>query len=615
MNFNPNERTNFLDLLRPPPGYRLDAAVGTTFSMDFVALTAVLLAFVDAEEEGESDDITKVDLLRAITRLGSRVRVFVDGGHISGTDVNKHGKLSSLMDRIVLDASFEDGCFHPKVWVTRYEPKATVECLNKKAVVRVICASRNLSTSTCWETFICFEGTESEGVSRSPFARDLAEFIARLRRSSDPKNEMLAGLEKSLARLKIDLPPPMSDGCRFAWQWKEERTMWDSFPKSGKRALVVSPFVRQDFLKRVLTGFERLVLVSTQHELDALSDEFHGQLAAKSDLFVVHAGDNDDGTTAMDLHAKLYVCESASGRTTLLGSANASYSAWHSRNCEATVVFSPGLSIDQFCNDFIFVPKESRGTCRGWIERYERLPPKAEDATDRIEETLEALRKDLTGIRLQANYDLSTMVLHVRCADATRAKTLAQRMTGIRLRLCPLSQFNQEGDLADAADLLDGGHNFAGIGIAGLTEFMVLDLTHAESSLNTRFMVMAKTDFAHLREKRDAAVLNEFLTPDRFQELLRSILFDGIRKTKGKPSTKNKHTKTDPKSPWDLLGEITLEELLQSCTEDSSRIGEIDQLLQVFGNTKAADSEFLEFQQFWNAFQTAHAETRGSSHG
>lgn len=606
MNFNPDERTNFLDLLRPPPGYRLDAAVGTTFSMDFVALTAVLLAFVDAEEEGESDDITKVGLLRAITRLGSRVRVFVDGGHISGTDVNKHGKLASLMDRIVLDASFEDGCFHPKVWVTRYEPKATIECLNKKAVVRAICASRNLSTSTCWETFICFEGTESEGVSRSPFTRDLAEFIARLRRSSDPKNEMLAGLEKSLARLKIDLPPQMSDRCQFAWQWKEERTLWDSFPKRGTRALVVSPFVRQDFLKRVLAGFERLVLVSTQHELDALSDEFHGQLAAKSELFVVHAGDNDDGTTAMDLHAKFYVCESPSGRTTLLGSANASYSAWHSRNCEATVVFSPGLSIDQFCNDFIFVPKESKGACRGWIERYGRLPLKAEDETDRIEKILEKLRKDLTCIRLQANYDLSTMVLHVRCADPTRAKTLAEQMTGIRLRLCPLSQFNKEGDLADAADLLDGGHNFAGIGIAGLTEFMVLDLTHPESSLNVTFVVMAKTDFAHLREKRDAAVLNEFLTPDRFQELLRSILFDGVRKTEGKPSTKNKHTKTEPKSPWALLGEITLEELLQSCTEDPSRIAEIEHLLGVYERAGADDAALTQFRDFWQRFCVAH---------
>ena len=498
------------------------------------------------------------------------------------------------------------GVFIRKVWVTRYEPKATVECLNKKAVVRVICASRNLSTSTCWETFICFEGTESEGASRSPFANDLAEFIARLRRSSDPKNKKLAGLEKSLSRLKFDLPPPMFDGCRFAWQWKDERTLWDSFPKRGTRALVVSPFVRQDFLKRVLAGFERLVLISTQHELDALSDDFHGQLAAKSDLFVVQAGDNEDGSSSMELHAKLYICESPSGRTTLLGSANASYSAWHSRNCEATVVFSPGLSIDQFCNDFIFAPKESKGACRGWIERYERSPLKAEDETDQIEKTLEALRNDLTGIRLEANYDEQARVLHVQSADATRAKALVERITGIRLRLCPLSQFNQEGDLADAADLLIGGHNFAGIGIAGLTEFMVLDLTHAESSLGTRFVVMAKTNFAHLREKRDAAVLNEFLTPDRFQELLRSILFDGVRKTEGKPSTKNKNTKTEPKSPWALLGEINLEELLQSCTEDPSRIAEIEHLLGVYERAGADDAALTQFRNFWQRFCAAH---------
>ena len=42
--FEATQRQNLLDLLRPPAGYRLESAVGTTYSLDFVALTAALLA-------------------------------------------------------------------------------------------------------------------------------------------------------------------------------------------------------------------------------------------------------------------------------------------------------------------------------------------------------------------------------------------------------------------------------------------------------------------------------------------------------------------------------------------------------------------------------------------
>jgi hypothetical protein len=35
----------------------------------------------------------------------------------------------------------------------------------------------------------------------------------------------------------------------------------------------------------------------------------------------------------------------------------------------------------------------------------------------------------------------------------------------------------------------------------------------------------------------------------------------------------------------------------------------------VFAKTKAADTEFAQFQEFWDAFQAAHAETMELTHG
>jgi hypothetical protein len=68
----------FLDLLRPPPGYRVVAALGTTFGLSFDALTAALLAMLGTDgEELARDPVAGVI---AITRLRASVRVLVHPG-------------------------------------------------------------------------------------------------------------------------------------------------------------------------------------------------------------------------------------------------------------------------------------------------------------------------------------------------------------------------------------------------------------------------------------------------------------------------------------------------------------------------------------------------------
>jgi hypothetical protein len=44
MSLDPNVRRIYLDELRPPPGYVVDRAIGTTYSLDLLALLAVPLS-------------------------------------------------------------------------------------------------------------------------------------------------------------------------------------------------------------------------------------------------------------------------------------------------------------------------------------------------------------------------------------------------------------------------------------------------------------------------------------------------------------------------------------------------------------------------------------------
>lgn len=120
--FAPTERYNLADILRPPPRYRLDAAVGTTYSLDFVSLTAMMLAFVDAEPEGDAGG-NEVDILRGITRLSERVRVYANRGCIRAYPNAATNKVCGLFDGMIREMAYTVGCFHPKVWVARYEPR------------------------------------------------------------------------------------------------------------------------------------------------------------------------------------------------------------------------------------------------------------------------------------------------------------------------------------------------------------------------------------------------------------------------------------------------------------------------------------------------------------
>lgn len=51
------DRTDYSGILMPPDGYRLDRAVGTTYSLDLEALTAVAICLGLSEETDSNDAV------------------------------------------------------------------------------------------------------------------------------------------------------------------------------------------------------------------------------------------------------------------------------------------------------------------------------------------------------------------------------------------------------------------------------------------------------------------------------------------------------------------------------------------------------------------------------
>lgn len=72
----PTERSLLLDHFRPPDGYRFDSALGTTYSLDVVALMMVPLAFTFLDIETAAGDpvddaMAPRALLEALRRYAS----------------------------------------------------------------------------------------------------------------------------------------------------------------------------------------------------------------------------------------------------------------------------------------------------------------------------------------------------------------------------------------------------------------------------------------------------------------------------------------------------------------------------------------------------------------
>src|SRR4051795_9479339 len=116
----PDARHLLTDALRPPTGWRLDAAVATTYTLDLTSLllAPLSMAAYDHAEEG-IEGAAPHELLEAIRRYAERTTVFCQAGgiHVPST----YRKLTVFAEDSVVEVAPPPGrVFHPKVWLLRF---------------------------------------------------------------------------------------------------------------------------------------------------------------------------------------------------------------------------------------------------------------------------------------------------------------------------------------------------------------------------------------------------------------------------------------------------------------------------------------------------------------
>ena len=155
---NPNQdRLDYGRMLASLPGFRLDFAVGTPYSLDLDALVGACIALGLSEETDSALQNNPICLLEALRSTGDRIALFCEGGQIHLP--NHVTPLYALLEKMVFQITVEKRrgisrypSFHPKFWILRYVND------EKEVMYRICVLSRNLTFDRSWDVTFCMDG-------------------------------------------------------------------------------------------------------------------------------------------------------------------------------------------------------------------------------------------------------------------------------------------------------------------------------------------------------------------------------------------------------------------------------------------------------------------------
>lgn len=347
----PKDRQTLLQLLRPPLGCRFDCAIGTTFSLDLMALLTAPLAMAmfdwqDAEGELAGDPslsgLNPLELLESLRRCADRVHIFCQAGQICVPPA--HQRLLTYLEQSVVQVlapaarQKRRGVFHPKVWVLRYLDGS------QAPRYRLLCLTRNLTFDRSWDAVAALDGIVRDRERGLSVNRPLVQFLEALpgmrvhpREFTAQGQTDLSLIVSEIAKVQWEVPAPLTSVAfhPLGLTGRSPRP----FPQSASKALVVSPFLSAEFLSRFGESPDTRFLVSrpeSLRELDpamlksgwtcyTLKDETEDLRGADPAAAAV-SGDN----ALSGLHAKVFVLDNGHNSHIWVGSANATSAAFES---------------------------------------------------------------------------------------------------------------------------------------------------------------------------------------------------------------------------------------------------------------------------------------------
>jgi hypothetical protein len=603
---DPEERVLYGESLAPPSGFVFDAAVATTYSLDFeTALAAPVSLALFAAENRDEILAQPLALLEGAERIAGRLAVYCDAGHIQA-QIKPQSRLCSLLERMIIEvAAPQGGAFHPKIWVLRFKPQSDLG----PSKMRLLVLSRNLTRDRSWDISLRLDGDVTRRVvpGNKPIV-DLLKRLPRLAVHSAPEAAAALTLEVAgdLNRAQWELPE------RF-----EELTLavngigaeaWS--PPACARMGIISPFCDDATLAKLAgQSREKPVLVGRSDELAGCSPDTLARYARVSVLDEMAAsedGEEAEPESLQGLHAKAFIQEIGWNTTITIGSGNATQAALADRkvvnNVEVMASLTGKTSKVGSVEDILGVQGFGRLLRPFEATEAAALSAEAKAAERRLEEARRVLCKASLALRCErapAEGEVEAgWRVWLSCAKPVVLANLAEAYAW------PITR--GEGHRRDVLAVLASGDtvDLGVMPMADLTRFMAFQFTDAGS--DARLLFSLGLPMEGVPAERHAAIFRSIITNrDAFFRYLRLLLSE-----LGDPFAAALAAQSGgAEGAWGRGGGDDmplLEDMVRALCSGDGRLNAVERLISRLSAEEAeTDPVPAEFRALWDAFRTA----------
>lgn len=590
-----HDRVGYGSLLLPPAGYRVSLAVGTTYSLDLEALTAVCMSLGLTEDTDSALLQNPITLLNALQKVSEKMIVFCEGGQIK-MPANPSA-LSLLLEKIIVPVMLPKSrginhypAFHPKTWIIRYENDSGAY------LYRFAIMSRNLTFDRSWD--ICFAMDSSTDAKTTLKSVPLTNFLEFLRDQVKSTCQYARIKRSALRRLAEELSSvsfttdskefgddfeimPLGIGDQAYNMGNDPLFSSNSYAAdySFHELVVFSPFLSGSLIEywnkpeHSLTGTTR-VLITRKSELSKFSKEQSSRFriyALKDDIVDGEEAisDQDEVKQKQDIHAKMYLRKKYSDVALYLGSMNATYSAAN-KNVEMMIRLRTKnryYNTEYFLKDIFCGKEDDPQNPFELCEATEAVPDPFTETTNQLEQIIKSvcrLPMRATVAESGEKYDV-TLEISGSLPDA-------------QMYLTPFRR--------DVPFPLTNTMTFSQLDILQLSEFYMLKVVAEDITLE-RIIMIPTTGIPDTREN---AVVNSVVKDKRsFVEYVAFVLGDDYLLS----LMEERNLKSS--GVWDDGHEhlpALYEKMLKTALEEPKRLNEIGYLLNMITDDGIIPDEF-----------------------
>lgn len=344
---NPNnDRLDYGQIIAPPADYKLDFAIGTTYSLDLDALVGACIALGLAEETDSDLMKNPICLLEALRATGDKIALFCEGGqiHLPNSVTSLYILLEKMVFPVTTDAKrglANYPSFHPKFWLIKY--------VNNKgeALYRIVVLSRNLTFDRSWDVSFCIDGKKAnyETDKNNPVSDFVSYLIKQLpdTENASEKQKKMRSLLRELKHVEFSLDSKefydfdfIPVGISNKYNSKQD-ALYNLLKDSFHEVLIMSPFLSKGVIKdfndrnKYIEHSEH-VLITRASELGKLkpTDCSNFEIYTMKDAVIDGESlisEENASTQKQDIHAKIYMIMKYPNTYLYLGSLNASHNA------------------------------------------------------------------------------------------------------------------------------------------------------------------------------------------------------------------------------------------------------------------------------------------------